>query len=123
MGAMPNFRFTEFLEDRLQRRSSHLAYVWPLTRLLANDSEARARDEGEATATNDSFGNADNDSEATARELGISIEWLRAGARRGYFSPAPSDRNGHRYYTEEDVKRMRSRSSRQSQHRASTKRG
>jgi DNA-binding transcriptional MerR regulator len=31
-----------------------------------------------------------------ARELGISIEWLRAGERRGYFSPAPRDRNGHR---------------------------
>ncbi len=58
-----------------------------------------------------------------ARELGISIEWFRAGERRGYFEPAPRDRNGHRYYTEEDVKRMRSRSSRQSQHRASTKHG
>jgi DNA-binding transcriptional MerR regulator len=46
-----------------------------------------------------------------ARELGISIEWLRAGERRGYFQPAPRDRNGHRYYTEEDLKRMRSRSS------------
>jgi DNA-binding transcriptional MerR regulator len=46
-----------------------------------------------------------------ARELGISIEWLRAGERRGYFQPAPRDRNGHRYYTEEDLERMRSRSS------------
>ena len=29
-----------------------------------------------------------------ARELSISAEWL-------------SDRNGHRYYTEEDIERMR----------------
>ena len=42
-----------------------------------------------------------------ARELGISIEWLRAVERRGYFSPAPRDRNGHRYYTEEDIECMR----------------
>jgi DNA-binding transcriptional MerR regulator len=45
------------------------------------------------------------------RELGTSIEWLRAGERRGYFSPAPRDRNGHRCYTEEDIERMHSRSS------------
>jgi DNA-binding transcriptional MerR regulator len=43
-----------------------------------------------------------------ARELGISIEWLRAGERRGFFPPALRDRNGHRYYTEEDLERMRS---------------
>jgi DNA-binding transcriptional MerR regulator len=42
-----------------------------------------------------------------AREVGISIKWLRAGERRGYFAPAPRDRNGHRYYTEEDLERMR----------------
>jgi DNA-binding transcriptional MerR regulator len=42
-----------------------------------------------------------------ARELGISIEWLRAGEKRGFFQPAPRDRNGHRYYTEEDLERMR----------------
>jgi DNA-binding transcriptional MerR regulator len=41
-----------------------------------------------------------------ARKLGISIEWLRAGERRGYFPPARRDRNGHRYYTEEDIERM-----------------
>ncbi len=55
-----------------------------------------------------------------ARELGISIEWLRAGERRGFFPPALRDRNGHRYYTEEDVERMRngrSRGSRQRQRR------
>jgi DNA-binding transcriptional MerR regulator len=32
-----------------------------------------------------------------ARELGISIEWLRAGERRGFFPAALRDRNGHRY--------------------------
>jgi DNA-binding transcriptional MerR regulator len=44
-----------------------------------------------------------------ARELGISIEWLRKGEARGYFPPALRDRNGHRYYTEEDIERMRNR--------------
>jgi hypothetical protein len=44
-----------------------------------------------------------------ARELGISAEWLREGERRGYFPPALRDRNGHRYYTEEDMERMRNR--------------
>jgi DNA-binding transcriptional MerR regulator len=47
-----------------------------------------------------------------ARELGISAEWLRVGKKRRFFPPAPRDRNGHRYYTEEDLKRMRGRSSR-----------
>jgi DNA-binding transcriptional MerR regulator len=42
-----------------------------------------------------------------ARELGISIEWLRTGERRGFFPPALRDRIGHRYYTEEDIERMR----------------
>jgi DNA-binding transcriptional MerR regulator len=42
-----------------------------------------------------------------ARELGISIEWLRAGERRGFFQPAPRDQNGHRYYTKEDLERIR----------------
>ena len=45
-----------------------------------------------------------------ARELGISAEWLRVGEKRGFFPPALRDRNGHRYYTEEDIERMRSRS-------------
>jgi DNA-binding transcriptional MerR regulator len=44
-----------------------------------------------------------------ARELGISVEWLRKGETRGFFPPALRDRNGHRYYTEEDLERMRSR--------------
>jgi DNA-binding transcriptional MerR regulator len=47
-----------------------------------------------------------------ARELGISAEWLRVGEKRGFFPPALRNRNGHRYYTEEDIERMRSRSSR-----------
>ena len=44
-----------------------------------------------------------------ARELGISIEWLRAGEKPGFFPPAMRDHNGHRYYTEEDIERMRNR--------------
>ena len=44
-----------------------------------------------------------------ARELGISAEWLRVGEKRGYFAPALRDRNGYRYYTEEDIERMRNR--------------
>ena len=44
-----------------------------------------------------------------ASELGTSIERLRKGEVGGYFPPALRDRNGHRYYTEEDIKRMRNR--------------
>jgi DNA-binding transcriptional MerR regulator len=44
-----------------------------------------------------------------ARELGISAEWLRVGEKRGYFPPALRDRNSYRYYTEEDIERMRNR--------------
>jgi len=44
-----------------------------------------------------------------AHELGISIVWLRVGEKRGFFPPAHRDRNGHRYYTEEDIERMRNR--------------
>ena len=44
-----------------------------------------------------------------ARELGISIEWLRKGEARSFFPPALRDRNSHRYYTEEDLERMRNR--------------
>jgi DNA-binding transcriptional MerR regulator len=59
-----------------------------------------------------------------ARELGISAEWLRVGERRGFFPPAPRDHNGHRYYTEEDLERMRSKASRQSlRRRPGTERG
>jgi DNA-binding transcriptional MerR regulator len=42
-----------------------------------------------------------------ARELDISAEWLRVGERRGYFSPALRDHNGYRYYTEEEIERIR----------------
>jgi DNA-binding transcriptional MerR regulator len=48
-----------------------------------------------------------------ARLLGICAEWLRVGERRGFFPAAL--RNGHRYYTEEDIERMSSRSSRHRQ--------
>jgi DNA-binding transcriptional MerR regulator len=44
-----------------------------------------------------------------ARELGISAEWLRVGEKRGYFPLALRDRNSHRYYTEDDIERMRNR--------------
>lgn len=44
-----------------------------------------------------------------ARELGLSADWLRKGERRGSLPHAKRDRNGHRYYTEEDVERLRNR--------------
>jgi DNA-binding transcriptional MerR regulator len=44
-----------------------------------------------------------------ARELGISVERLRKGEMRGFFPPALRDRNGHRYYSEEGIERMRNR--------------
>lgn len=44
-----------------------------------------------------------------ARELGISAEWLRVEEKRGFFPTARRDRNGHRYYTPEDMKRLRNR--------------
>jgi DNA-binding transcriptional MerR regulator len=47
-----------------------------------------------------------------ARELGVSAEWLRVGERRSFFPPALRGRNGHRYYTEEDLEHMSRRSSR-----------
>jgi DNA-binding transcriptional MerR regulator len=46
---------------------------------------------------------------AAARELGLSAEWLRKGEKRGSLPPAKRDRNGYRYYTEEDVDRLRNR--------------
>jgi DNA-binding transcriptional MerR regulator len=47
-----------------------------------------------------------------ARELGLSAEWLRTGEKRGFFAPARRDpRNGHRYYTQEDIERLRNRRS------------
>ncbi len=44
-----------------------------------------------------------------ARELGLSAEWLRQGERRGSLPEARRDRNGHCYYTPEDVERLRNR--------------
>ena len=44
-----------------------------------------------------------------ARELGLSAEWLRQGEKRGSLPPARRDRNGHRYYTQDDIERLRRR--------------
>ena len=45
-----------------------------------------------------------------ARELGISVEWLRKGEDRGFFPQARRDpTNSHRYYTHEDVERLKAR--------------
>ena len=45
-----------------------------------------------------------------ARELGISAEWLRKGEERGFFPPARRNpTNGHRYYTREDIERLKVR--------------
>ena len=44
-----------------------------------------------------------------ARELGLSAEWLRQGERRGSLPKAPRDHNGYRYYTPEDLERLRNR--------------
>ena len=44
-----------------------------------------------------------------AREVGLSAEWLRQGEKRGSFPPAKRVRNGHRYYTSEDIERLRNR--------------
>ncbi len=44
-----------------------------------------------------------------ARELSLSAEWLRQGEKRGSLPPARRDRNGYRYYTPEDLERLRNR--------------
>lgn len=44
-----------------------------------------------------------------ARELGLSAEWLRQGEKRGTLPSAKRDRNGYRYYTLEDIERLRYR--------------
>jgi len=44
-----------------------------------------------------------------ARELGLSAEWLRQGEKRGALPLARRDRNGYRYYTPDDIERLRSR--------------
>lgn len=46
---------------------------------------------------------------AAARELSLSAEWLRKGEQRGSLPLAKRDRNGYRYYTEEDIERLRNR--------------
>ena len=45
----------------------------------------------------------------TACVLGLSAEWLRQGERRGSLPLARRDRNGYRYYTTEDIERLRNR--------------
>jgi DNA-binding transcriptional MerR regulator len=44
-----------------------------------------------------------------ARELGLSAEWLRQGEKRGSLPLARRDRNGYRYYTPQDIERLRNR--------------
>jgi DNA-binding transcriptional MerR regulator len=44
-----------------------------------------------------------------ARKLGLSTDWLRQGEKRGSLPPAQRDRNGYRYYTAEDLERLRNR--------------
>jgi DNA-binding transcriptional MerR regulator len=44
-----------------------------------------------------------------ARELGLSAGWLRQGEKRGSLPPARRDRRGYRFYTEEDLERLRNR--------------
>jgi DNA-binding transcriptional MerR regulator len=44
-----------------------------------------------------------------ARKLGLSTDWLRQGEKRGSLPPARRDRNGYRYYTAEDLERLRNR--------------
>ena len=45
----------------------------------------------------------------TAQILGMWVEWLRQGERRGALPKAKRDRNAHRYYTDEDIERLRNR--------------
>jgi DNA-binding transcriptional MerR regulator len=44
-----------------------------------------------------------------ARELGLSADWLRQGEKRGPLPPARRDRRGYRFYTPEDLERLRTR--------------
>jgi DNA-binding transcriptional MerR regulator len=44
-----------------------------------------------------------------ARQLDLSAEWLRKGEKRGSLPFAKRDRNGHHYYTPEDLERLRNR--------------
>ena len=44
-----------------------------------------------------------------ARELSLSADWLRQAERRGSLPPARRDRRGYRFYTPEDLERLRNR--------------
>ncbi len=44
-----------------------------------------------------------------ARLLGLSADWLRRGEKCSSFPPAKRDRYGHRYYTREDLERLKNR--------------
>ncbi len=44
-----------------------------------------------------------------ARELGLSVDWLRRAESRVSLPPARRDKNDHRYYTEGDLERLRDR--------------
>ena len=44
-----------------------------------------------------------------ARELGLSADWLRRGEKEGSLPTAKRDRNGYRYYTTDDIERLRNR--------------
>ena len=41
--------------------------------------------------------------------MGLSAEWLRQGEKRSSLPLARRDRNGYRYYTAEDIERLRRR--------------
>jgi DNA-binding transcriptional MerR regulator len=43
----------------------------------------------------------------SARELGVTPSWLRFGERLGSLPLARRDQNGWRYYTPEDIERLR----------------
>ena len=42
-----------------------------------------------------------------ARELGVSVDWLREAEKSGKLPKARRDLNGWRIYTEEDVERLK----------------
>ena len=42
-----------------------------------------------------------------AAELNVTPAWLRFGERLGYLPPARRTAGGHRFYTTEDVERLR----------------
>jgi chromosome partitioning protein len=44
-----------------------------------------------------------------ARELGLSADWLRQGEKTGSLPSAKRDGLGHRYYSPEDIERLRNR--------------